>query len=172
MFKGRFVTRRRQNPPVVVVDLKGLALAHRVDNQQVAALLGELFASVAQDTLVLVAGFGREADDDRFASNVAAGPRFDEPLEDVVVAHEGDRIRFAGTLLDLRDRDLAGRKSATAADMITASAFSACLSTATFICWAVVTCSMSTAAGAARPEVIPAIRVTLAPRCAARRAIA
>ncbi len=66
----------------------------------------------------------------------------------------------------------AGRKSATAADMTTASASTACFMTASRISSAVRTRTTSTAAGSGRSDTAPATSVTWAPRWAARRAIA
>ncbi|SHX64413.1 Uncharacterised protein [Mycobacteroides abscessus subsp. abscessus] len=58
----------------------------------------------------------------------------------------------------------AGRKSATAAAMISASAAGACLVTASCSCAAELICTTSTPAGSGKPTVWPAMSVTSAPR--------
>ena len=101
-------------------------LADLVDDQQVAALAGQLGPAVGQDVAVGVAGLGREADE-HLARRAAAR---DQLGEHVGVLHQLDRSGVVG-LLDLgASSRSAGRKSATAAAITTASATAASASTA------------------------------------------
>ena len=147
-----------------MLGVEGEVLADLVDDDQVAALGGELRPPVREH----IVGLGGEADDDLTG---ATSVRRDLG-EDVGVADQRDRLRVdVVPFLSFASARLAGRKSATAAAITIASALAATSSTATRISSAVPTRTTFAPAGSASAA-FAEINVTSAPRASAARASA
>ena len=171
---GRVVGPPPQQVHRAVVVPEGLVGADLVDDEQVAALAGELGAGVVEHRPLGIPGLGREAHDDR---HPAAPPGRDQPGEHVGVAHQlDDRSRLVGRavgagcvrLLDLGAGVDAGRKSATAAAMTTTSVSRTASVTAACSSSAVSTGTTVTPSGTGSDD--DETSTTSAPRSAAARA--
>ena len=106
--QGGLVAVGGEQPAGVVLGPEGLAVADGVDDEEVAALAGELGAAVVEDTAGLVAGLGGEPDDHGGSGNAALVACGDESAQDVGIGGEMDRRRPLVALLDLRLGDRNG----------------------------------------------------------------